>query len=148
MSDKAFQADFCAGWANCLLEGLAELPENQREKLLSHCAGFHWRENRMDRVTQQFQGDLEGFLSFLTESWGWKITRLEGENRLLADENKKACVCPLAVQLGETVSPLLCGCSEKFAGAMFSAVLEREAHARVRRSVLRGGESCVYEICW
>lgn len=136
--------DFCAEWSNCLLKGLET--ETAQDRTFEHCANFHYQLNQMDRTLEPFIGDLEGFLLFLTQSYGWKITRSEDGKAIYADENKDFCVCPVADKLKGRVSPLLCNCSALYAQKMFSKVCQKQVQAQVKRSFIRDGKSCVYEI--
>ena len=140
---------FCAGWAGRLLEGLEDdCPREVRERVWARCAQYHYEVNRMDEALAPFVGDLEGFLEFLARTYGWIITVEKGGGRLLVDENKDHCVCPIAQALENRVSRELCGCSALYARRMFSKVLGREVRAQVRRSFLRDGQSCIYEITY
>ena len=67
-------------------------------------------------------------------------------NYLLVDENKDFCVCPIANNIQGKASGKLCNCSEKFADQIFSRVCQKNISAKVKRSVLRDGQSCIYEI--
>ena len=46
-------------------------------------------------------------------------------SRLLVDENKDFCVCPITEKVQGEVSGILCNCSEKFAEQMFSKVCQK-----------------------
>lgn len=136
--------DFSAQWLNCLLEELEESGKS-KECLFDRCAGLHYRVNGMDAILEKYVGDLPGFIAFLEKEWGWIVTRRE-DGSLLVDENKDFCVCPIAAQVESKVSPALCGCSERFAMKMFTKVCQKNVKAKVRRSFLRDGKSCIYEI--
>ncbi|MGF7141748.1 hypothetical protein HNQ56_000158 [Anaerotaenia torta] len=139
--------NFHAEWAACLLEGIEDncSPEI-KHACLERCAGLHYRVNDMDQLLEKYVGDLDRFIDFLHREYGW-IVRVDRENkRLLVDENKDYCVCPITTALQGKVSPALCDCSAHYARKMFSKVLEREVFAKVQRSFLRDGLSCVYEI--
>lgn len=56
------------------------------------------------------------------------------------------CVCPITQKVQGKASGILCNCSEKFAELMFSKVCQKKIAAKVKRSVLRDGKSCIYEI--
>ncbi len=140
--DKNF--DFCAELANHLLKECKNSCE--RTCLLKSCADFHYEVNQMDRMLAPYVGDLEGFISFLENTLGWIITRSEDKKTIFADENKPSCVCPIAANVQETISPLFCECSTFYAQKMFAKVCGREVKASLKRSVLRDGKSCIYEI--
>lgn len=135
--------DFCAEWINRLL---GSMDDNCDSYLFDACAKLHYQMNGMDDILKDYIGNLPAFLLFLEKEWGWKITYSEEGNRLLIDENKDQCVCPIARKSQEKVSGNLCHCSERFAEQMFSKVCQKRIIAKVRRSVLRDGKSCIYEI--
>ena len=115
--------------------------------ILRQCSVFHYQMLDMDRVLEPYIGDTEAFFGFLTQSWEWKITVEEGGRVVYADENKEVCVCPMKEKFGEHGDlGNLCYCSEGFAERMFARVYGRPVRARVIRSVIRDGQSCVYRI--
>lgn len=136
--------DFCAEWANHLLKGL----ENEDSGVcpLKNCAEFHYQVNQMDETIAPYIGNLKGFISFLEGALGWIVTYCKEEETIVVDENKDYCVCPVAGKTKGKVSTLLCDCSACYAEKMFSKVCQREVCVVVRRSVLRDGKSCIYEI--
>ena len=135
--------DFCAEWLNNLL---SSLDENCGSCLFENCAKLHYQVNGMDNILEKYVGNLSSFISFLEKEWGWKITYSEDGQQLLVDENKDFCVCPIVNNIQGKVSDKLCNCSEKFAEQMFSKVCQKNICAKVKRSVLRDGQSCIYEI--
>lgn len=135
--------DFCAEWLNNLL---CSMDKNCDSCLFESCAKLHYQVNEMDKVLEKYVGDLPAFILFLEKEWGWKISLSEDGSQLLVDENKDFCVCPITQKVEGKVSGVLCNCSEKFAEKMFSKVCQTNVVAKVRRSVLRDGKSCIYEI--
>lgn len=136
--------DFCAELANHLIRECKN--DCERKCLLKSCADFHYEVNQMDHMLDPYVGDLEGFISFLEDTLGWVITRSEDGKTILADENKPFCVCPIAANTQEAISPLFCDCSTFYAQKMFARVCGQEVKASLKRSVLRDGKSCIYEI--
>lgn len=135
--------DFCAEWLNNLL---CSMDQNCDSCLFESCAKLHYQVNEMDQILEKYVGDLPAFISFLEKEWRWKISLSEDGSQLLIDENKDFCVCPITQKVQGKVSGVLCNCSEKFAEKMFSKVCQTNVVAKVRRSVLRDGKSCIYEI--
>ncbi|MDE7283633.1 MAG: hypothetical protein K2N85_08645 [Lachnospiraceae bacterium] len=135
--------DFCAEWLNNLL---CSMDKNCDSCLFESCANLHYKVNGMDNILEKYVGNLPEFISFLEKEWGWKITYSEDESQLLVDENKDFCVCPITQNVQGKVSGMLCNCSEKFAEQMFSKVCKKKIAAKVKRSILRDGKSCIYEI--
>ena len=135
--------DFCAEWLNNLL---CSLDKNCDSGLFESCAKLHYQMNGMDDILEQFVDNLPAFISFLEKEWGWKITYSEDGSKLLVDENKEFCVCPITKKVQGEVSGMLCNCSEKFAEQMFSKVCRKKVEAKVIRSILRDGKSCIYEV--
>ena len=134
----------CA-WTDGLLAIIGENPEIPMEEAVKRCGKVHYDANNMEKVLAPFIGHPEAFFSFLRDQWGWTVTVDPDGKRIMADENKAECVCPL-VRTGAAHTPNLCKCSEGFAERMFSTVLKRPVKARVAESILRGGNHCVYEI--
>ena len=135
--------DFCAEWLNNLL---CSMDKNCDSCLFESCANLHYQVNGMDNILEKYVGNLPAFISFLEKEWGWKITYSEDGSQLLVDENKDFCVCPITQNVQGKVSGMLCNCSEKFAEQMFSKVCQKKIVAKVKRSILRDGKSCIYEI--
>lgn len=135
--------DFCAEWLNHLL---CSMDKNCDSCLFESCAKLHYQVNGMDAILEKYVGNLPAFISFLEKEWGWKVTVSEDGSQLFIDENKDFCVCPITQNVQGKVSGTLCNCSEKFAEQMFSKICEKKVVAKVKRSVLRDGKSCIYEI--
>jgi hypothetical protein len=134
----------CA-WTHTLLTTLHDKPNLAVAEAIKQCSNTHYTAIGMAETLRPFIGRPEQFYQFLRDTWGWIISVDADGKHILVDENKPECVCPL-VRTGAASSPNLCQCSEGFAQRMFSAVLEKPVTARVRESVLRGGNHCVYEI--
>lgn len=137
--------NFCAEWLNHLLQAINRECDS-KECLFEECACFHYQINEMDKVLEKYVGNLPEFILFLEKEWGWIIKVSENESKLIVDENKDYSVCPIAKDLHGKVSPSLCSCSEKFAEKMFSKVCKKKVTAKVKRSVIHDGKSCIYEI--
>lgn len=141
------QLQFTLSWQSHLLQSLSA--GTCHPTPFSACAKFHYDQLQLDSIVKDYLGNLDGFLQFLSSSWGWIIRYAEDGQTLLVDENKDECVCPVAKsmqQAGCDAAPTLCCCSEQFAKLMFSRVVGREVQAKVVRSVIRDGKSCIYEI--
>lgn len=136
---------FCVNWTNERLKGLEKKPIDLAEAFKG-CADFHYRFNQMDRVLEPYVGDLKGFLAFLEKDLGWAITVSDDGKTITADECKEKCVCPVSAETTGKMSGMLCNCSAWYAKRMFSKVCQQDVQAVVKRSVLRGGKSCIYEI--
>lgn len=138
---------FSLAWQNNLLKAIDE--GKTGKEVFTYCAKYHYDKNDMDRIIENYVGDLNGFVRFLQESWGWIITFSEDGKKIIVDENKDFCVCPVAnafKQTGNDIPTNLCNCSEQFARMMFSKVVGNEVHTKVIRSMIRDGKSCIYEI--
>ena len=145
MGQRTENNNFHAQWAACLLEGIQEnCSEETRQACLKSCAQLHYKVNHMDQQLEPYIGNIEGFMRFLTETLGWVVEM--DDKRIRIDENKEYCVCPIAEATEGNVPSGLCDCSAHYASRMFSKVLGREVKARVKRSYLRDGKSCIYEI--
>ena len=143
--EEKYEYDFTVGWTAALLQGMEKYSENTYNSF-EKCACFHYSANRMDEIINNYVGNLDCFLDFLSDAWGWKITKSDDNKKIIVDENKDYCVCPVVHQIKDNVPENICYCSEHFAKKMFSAVMGREVKVRVIRSFVRDGRSCVYEI--
>jgi len=130
-------------WVKHYLAETMENPQADVRQVIKGCSETHFAAADMKTILTPFVGSLEKFRAFLETEWSWKITI--GRDKILADENKESCVCPLVAQ-GIVTSGELCRCSEGFAEQMFSFVLGRPVTARVVRSYLRDKKSCQYTI--
>ena len=146
-NDSTAEERFVFEWLSTLLAALdANLPPETKAALLRGCAAAHYRSINMDEIVSQYQGNVEGFLQFLSDKWRWKVAYDKEAQIITADENKSDCVCPLVQKKLGIASPALCYCSVGFAERMFSAVITRPVKARITSSILRGDQSCVYTI--
>lgn len=143
--NEKYEYDFTVGWTKSLLEGMNENFDNTYEAF-EKCACFHYNANNMDDIIKTFKGNLNGFLDFLSQTWGWKINKSDDNKKIVIDENKNFCVCPVVHRMGNNVPPAICNCSEHFAKKMFSEVTDSPVNVKVARSFVRDGKSCVYEI--
>lgn len=132
-------------WLNELLAAFQANPAIGMEDAIKKCSKTHYDVLNMDELLEPFVGKPEAFYDFLHKKWNWIVTMDPDGNRIIADENKSQCVCPL-VRAAAVQTPNLCNCSEGFAERMFSKVLEKQVRVRVIESILRGGKHCVYEI--
>lgn len=141
--DQIFKND----WMLELLGNINQTCEEKNAKqLLSCCAGYHYRQLGMDEILDTYMGKLEAFIQFIEKEWGW-IVKYDSENKvILANENKNECVCPVVRGQSEKVSDVICLCSENFAEKMFSKVLGYPVQAKVISSILKGNQSCIYQI--
>jgi len=141
------ETDLFKSWITSLLSNLSDDNHNKHsEGALKSASMSHYDYLKMDEMLGPYHGRLEDFNKFLEKTWGWKIQFDEQRNTLIADENKNYCVCPLIRQNSGKNTAILCNCSEGFAEKMFSSVVGHPVSARVVTSVLRGDESCRYEI--
>ena len=130
-----------------LISGIASgLPESEIRDILKGCAIVHYNNLKMDELLSPFIGNLEGFLKFISDNWGWKIDYDKETGILIGDENKSFCVCPMVNQENNTISDAICYCSEGFSEKMFSVVTGKPVKATVISSVFRGDKSCKYKI--
>ncbi len=133
-------------WISNLLSNLdQELDEEAKRSVLKSCSMVHYENLKMDDVLLPYIGNLEGFIGFLEEKWGWKVEYNKTEKTVVADENKNYCVCPMINKDNENKSAI-CFCSEGFAEKMFSVVAGVSAKATVISSIQRGDERCIYKI--
>ncbi len=137
--------DLVCSWLNELMTVHQANPAMGMEDAIKKCSKTHYDSLGMDEIMKPFIGQPEAFYGFLHEKWNWIVTIDPDGKRIIADENKAQCVCPLK-RAGAVHTPNLCNCSEGFAERMFSKVFARPVKARVVESVLRGGKHCVYEI--
>ena len=132
-------------WLSTLLSGLNENDEATKAAIKS-AAIAHNNNLKMDEMLAPYVGDMDKFIGFISEKWGWKIDFDKATKTLIADENKAYCVCPVLPHNSENPQPSMCYCSEGFAEQMFSTVTGANVHATVVSSVHRGGATCIYKI--
>lgn len=144
---EEYNLKFCGNYLAHMLEMMNNLPEQQMKDTIGRCAECHYVANDMDELLYEYVGNIDGFVTFLTKQWGWKISYDKANGIIIADENKPNCVCPIvAAAEGKKISPNLCFCSEGFAARMFSKAAGHEVKTKVAASILRGDAHCVYEI--
>ncbi|HYQ55952.1 MAG TPA: hypothetical protein VEP89_01310 [Draconibacterium sp.] len=134
-------------WIADLLSNIDDnLEDNQMRSILKACSSVHFENLQMDNVLAPYKNNLEGFIKFLTENWGWKVNYDRSTKTLIADENKNYCVCPMINKESDRNQSALCYCSEGFAEKMFSVVCGYSVSATVISSIQRGDERCIYKV--
>lgn len=134
-------------WIARILENINhELNEEETRNVMKSCALAHYDDLKMDEVLKDYVGNLEKFIAWVEESWGWKIDYNKDLKTIIADENKDYCVCPMINHQNDSKLSALCYCSEGFAEKMFSTVVGFPVSASVVSSILRGDKSCKYKI--
>lgn len=134
-------------WIATLLNNISsELNPEEVRKIVKLNATVHYKNLKMDEMLSKYIGDIDGFISFISEKWGWKVEYNKETKTIIADENKSYCVCPMVNQNDGIKSKAICYCSEGFAEKMFSTVACIPASAIVISSVIRGDKSCKYKI--
>jgi len=134
-------------WISILMVGLdKETDEELSRQILKSCARAHYDQLKMNEILEPYAGDLKKFISFLQNSWNWKVDFDEEKGIIYADENKNYCVCPMVGQQQGLNMGVLCYCSEGFAELMFSKVAGHQVQARVISSIHRGNSRCKYQI--
>jgi predicted hydrocarbon binding protein len=132
--------------ANRLKNIDSELKPEQVRKIVKSMATVHYTSLKMDEMLSKYIGDIEGFIQFISEKWGWKVNYDKDTKTIIADENKSYCVCPMVNQKAEIRPSLICYCSEGFAEKMFSTVNGSPVKATVISSIIRGDKCCKYKI--
>lgn len=140
------QDSFISLWTKSLLRQLQEENDDRTNRIIMHeLAAVHYDKLEMNKLLERYRNKLPEFLTFLREEWGWRITWDDDRKHIIADEDKKQCVCPLMASL-QNPSSILCYCSEGFAERMFSRILGKKVRAKVITSILRGDARCQYQI--
>jgi hypothetical protein len=134
-------------WISNLLAGLSQTAdESTHRTILKACAESHYRHLNMDALLEPYIGKIDAFNRYIEQEWGWKVDYNRELGRILADENKSACVCPMVDKAKGVKSSILCYCSEGFAERMFSKVVGHPVKAQIVQSIHRGATSCIYRI--
>jgi len=124
----------------------AELDADILRKIIKKSSIVHYNNLKMDEMLEPYVGDLERFILFIVEKWGWKVEYNKATKTLIANENKNICVCPVSAYKKGINLSAMCYCSEGFAEKMFSIVSGVSARAIVISSIRKGDESCKYKI--
>ncbi len=132
--------------ANLLLSIEENSTRKVRREIIKTGAHTHYNSLNMDKLLAPYVGNIEEFIRFLSNEWGWEIDFDSVSGILTANENKSYCVCPLINHNNENKFPALCYCSEGFAEEMFSRVLGYPVTARVVSSIQKGDDQCIYEV--
>jgi hypothetical protein len=134
-------------WIAGLLKNIENnLSNSEVHKIVKSNAIVHYNNLKMDEMLANYVGDIDGFINFISEKWGWKVEHNKESKIILANENKSYCVCPMIDQNSNYKSTSMCYCSEGFAELMFSKVANKQASAEVVSSVIRGDKNCIYKI--
>lgn len=139
---------FALQWITELLDSLdaEHLTDSQLRNIVKSASQAHFDLLDVPAMVKDYVGNPEKFIEFLQNSWGWVITDNKSEHKLIVDENKPVCVCPLLKNSADKLYPALCYCSEGFAEKMFSAVYMHPVYVTVAASIQRGNPTCIYHI--
>lgn len=129
-----------------LLNMQANLSEEENQKAIKQLAQIHYAKLNMDEFLMPYENKIDAFIEFIGKEWGWKVTYDKSTQTIVADENKRECVCPMINHKTGIKPGALCYCSEGFSEKMFSKVAGRIATAKVISSIHRGNDRCRYEI--
>nr|WP_319398714.1 hypothetical protein [uncultured Carboxylicivirga sp.] len=133
-------------WLADLLFNLdSDIDKQTLRSIIKKSSEIHYQQLKMDEFLSPYIGDMDRFIKFIEQEWGWKIRYDRNEGLLIADENKPNCVCPVLPLMSNKTS-VICYCSEGFAEKMFSFVANKPVYAEVKSSVRRGDSTCVYQI--
>lgn len=134
-------------WISTLLLSIDEhASRDECRNIMKKCAISHYEHLNMDELLLPYVGDIEKFTLFIEKEWGWKVSYQKEAGVIIANENKKACVCPLVNPKKGVKSSILCYCSEGFSELMFSKVVGHPVKASIVSSIHRGDGSCIYKI--
>ena len=134
-------------WIGILLSNIDEtFSEKEKKSVLKSCSTSHYENLKMDEILNPYINNLDKFIEFLENEWGWKIEYDQVAKTLIANENKNYCVCPMIKDNKKAENSAICYCSEGFAEKMFSVVTGHTASATVLSSIQRGNNSCIYKI--
>ena len=94
---------------------------------------------------KKFQGDLEGYLKMLKESWH-EDSVYDKENGIItvASEDRTECFCPMIDT--HKVSDAVCNCSLGWQKQTYETVLGKQVDVKIKESLIRGGKKCIFEV--
>ena len=134
-------------WFSDLLSNLnQDLDEETLRKIVKKSSLVHFNHQNMSELLSDYIGDLEKFIQYIEESWGWKFDYNKKSKLLIADENKDYCACPVLEHKEGLNTSAICYCSEGFVEKMFSEVTGTPVTVSVISSVRKGDKRCKYRI--
>jgi hypothetical protein len=146
VSDVCEITDFLSYWFDGFAKGLENLDAPSRTTLLRACGQACARSYTAQVFRESWEqagGDMARFLAELATRFP------KSTYTLIADDLIKvrydACGCDL-VQCGWVTSPVLCECSARNLQANFEAALGTPVAVTLKASLLRDGETCVFEV--
>ena len=127
-------------WLVRILKDNLDEPTRKRifESLGRQCA------TRYDSLTDQYKGNLDGFLGEIQKRWVAKAEYDEKAGTIRVVDKSKTCTCPL-VDESLTASDF-CNCTLGWQKATYSKILGRPVDAEVEESILRGSSRCVFRM--
>lgn len=136
--------DFCAELANHLIRECKN--DCERKCLLKSCADFHYEVNRWIICWIRTSEIWRGLSPFWRIRWAGSSPAVRTGRPSSRTKTSHSVVCLIAANTQKAISPLFCDCSTFYAQKMFAKVCGQEVKASLKRSVLRDGKSCIYEI--
>lgn len=85
--NEKYEYGFTVGWTQALLESINDNPNNTYASF-EKCACFHYSANNMEDMIKKYVGNLDAFLDFISEAWGWKINKSDDNRKIIIDESK------------------------------------------------------------
>lgn len=99
---------------------------------------------RYDSLTDQYKGNLNGFLDEIQKRWVAKAEYDEKAGTIRVVDKSKTCTCPL---VDESLTPSdFCNCTLGWQTATYSKILGRPVDAELEESILRGSDRCVFRM--
>ncbi len=132
-------------WFSGLMEGLQEVDEETRKKILAKCGQACAQAHSVEIFKKAWENsnDIDNFLENLNQQFG--EVKYERKNDDTLSVTYPRCFCPL-VNLGFVNSPSLCDCSPSWLKENFETVLDKPVTVISEETVSRGGKACRFTV--
>ncbi|MGD2033449.1 MAG: hypothetical protein PVF73_00215 [Bacteroidales bacterium] len=148
--DKGFSATKDCEWKknftqkrfNWLLQILEEELEDTEYRDIIRLLGKRCAQS-IEFLAKENRGDPEGYFRRVNEMWG-EVFEYDRQNQVIhLNTNLKECPCP---NVNTDTPGSYCECSLGWQKFMFETVFEKPVEVRHKETILRGGNTCRFEI--
>ncbi len=129
-------------WAHNILASIDSTSEETRRRLMESC-GRNCARSSVVNSAARCRGDLGKFLGTMRKWIGKDNVLLEG-NRI--DLTYDRCLCPLPLEVPESLASTFCNCSRGWLLEMFELVVGRPVEVELVSSIKAGGDKCRFVV--
>jgi len=127
-------------------EGIAQLPEEQRDRVMA-CQAHACLQEFVKLYDLPETLDFDTFLARIATGGPSKIKiQRDGDIILWEEQHEGQCMCPLVRREVVPLQPALCACATHWLRLLIERYARRPCHVELRESVAQGTTNCVFVV--